>query len=169
MVNLLTGEASHAFFGGEVPVLVRHLLERARGSAPNEMESLLWTAQVSAPECLAIYYLLYKFHARMRQYEQAERAASKGMLAAACQAGLPTSWQGVRPGDADFAVPGPARFWLFSLKALAFIRLRAGQVQASREIVAKLRELDPSHGLGSEVIADLLDGSANNPTPPQGA
>lgn len=159
MVNLFTGESSDAFFGGEVPPLVRGLLDQARSAAPHEMESLLWTAQVSAPECLAIYYLLYKFHARLRQYEQAEKAALKGVSTAARQAGLKEDWRRVSPGDADFAALGPARFWLFSLKALAFIHLRSGHPEASRELIEKLRELDPDQGLGGEVIAALLHGS----------
>ncbi len=158
-MNLFTGESSDAFFGGEVPPMVRRLLDQARSSAPNEMESLLWTAQVSAPECLPIYYLLYKFHARLRQYEQAERAALKGVSVAARQAGLKEAWREVASGDADFASPGPARFWLFSLKALAFIYLRSHRADASRELIEKLRELDPDQGLGGEVIAALLHGS----------
>jgi hypothetical protein len=161
VVNLFTGESSDAFFGGEVPPLVRRLLDQARTAASHEMESLLWTAQVSAPECLPIYYLLYKFHARLRQYEQAERAALKGVSVAARQAALREDWRAVAAGDADFAAPGPARFWLFSLKALAFIYLRSHRADASRELVEKLRELDPDQGLGGEVIAALLQGSGN--------
>lgn len=158
-MNLFTGESSDAFFGGEVPPLVRRLLDQARTAASHEMESLLWTAQVSAPECLPIYYLLYKFHARLRQYEQAERAALKGVAMAARQAGLKENWRDVTPADADFAAVGPARFWLFSLKALAFIYLRSHRAEASRELVDKLRELDPDQGLGGEVIAALLHAS----------
>ena len=75
------------------------------------------------------------------------------------QAGLDADWRRVQPGDADFAATGPARFWLFSLKALAFICLRSGRSDDARTLVEHIGRLDPTHGLGGEVIASLLDGS----------
>ncbi|NSL54902.1 hypothetical protein [Uliginosibacterium aquaticum] len=164
-MNLFTGSSSDEFFGGEVPPQVRRLLDEARNAPPRQMESLLWTAQICSPECLPVYYLLYKFHARLRQYPQAEQAALKGIATAGAQAGLAKDWREVVVSDADFAATGPARFWLFSLKALAFIYLRSSRHEASRELIAKLAELDPGHGLGGEVIAALLEGS-NTTRPP---
>lgn len=162
-MNLFTGESSDEFFGGEVPPTVRRLLDEARGTQTNEMEALLWTAHASAPDCLPVYYLLYKFHASKRQFDQAEKAAVRGIAAAARLAGLPGDWHDVKAGDADFAATGPARFWLFSLKALAFIYLRSRRSEAARELIGKLGELDPDHGLGGEVIAALLEGSERKP------
>jgi len=161
-VNLLTGESSDEFFGGEVPPAVRYLLEEAHSAPPQQMEALLWTAQISAPACLPVYYLLYKYYARMRRYDQAETAAMKGVLSAAAQAHLAEDWRQVSAHDADFSATGPARFWLFSLKALAFIYLRSGRPEASRELVSKIQELDPNHGLGGEVLAALLDGTKDS-------
>lgn len=158
-MNLFTGESSDAFFGGEVPPLVRRLLDQARTATPKEMEALLWTAHASAPTCLPVYYLLYKFHARQRQFEMAEKAAQRGIIAAARQAGLAEDWRQVGAGDADFNATGPARFWLFCLKALAFIYLRCNRGVQSGELVVKIGELDPSHGLGGDVISALLQGS----------
>lgn len=158
-MNLFTGEASDEYFGGEVPQTVRRLFDEAAGAPPQRIEALLWTAHASAPECLPVYYLLYKFHAGRRQFDLAERAASKGIEVAARQAGLAADWRNVQPGAADFAVNGPARFWLFSLKALAFICLRSGRSEEARALVTHIGRLDPTHGLGDEVIASLLAGS----------
>lgn len=157
-MNLFTGEASDAFFGGAVPSMVRRLLDEARGASPMELESLLWTAQATAPQCLPVYYLLYKFYAQRMQFESAEKVALKALTVAAVQANLSVNWRHVQPGDAAFSSIGPARFWLFSLKALAFIYLRAQRHEDSRELVAKLQQLDPNHGVGSDVISALLDG-----------
>ncbi|HYS66248.1 MAG TPA: hypothetical protein VEN30_20895 [Paraburkholderia sp.] len=55
------------------------------------------------------------------------RPARQGLKAAARAAALDEDWQAVQPGDANFTAPGPARFWLFTLKALAFISLRRGE------------------------------------------
>ena len=51
---------------------------------------------------------------------------------------------------------GAARFWLFTLKALAFIALRSGRPDDARELLAHIAALDDQAHLGSEVIATLL-------------
>ncbi len=160
-MNLFTGESSNEFFGGEVPPQVRHLVDEARQEPnPQRALALLWTAQVCAPDCPSLYYLLYKFHARHGDTAQAEFAALKGLDVAALQAGLPDTWEQVHAGMADFQSPGPARFWLFTLKALAFIRLRRRDAFGARAYLRKVQELDPTGGTGASVIDALLKGSA---------
>jgi hypothetical protein len=159
MVNILTGESSTDLFGGDVPPQVKHLVEEARHAAPERALALLWTAQVCAPECPSLYYLLYKFHARHADFEQAELAALKGLEVAAEQAHLPDDWRGVTADMAHFGEPGPARFWLFTLKALAFIRLRQQDLAAAKLYLQKVQELDPEGGTGAGVIEALIKGS----------
>ena len=65
----------------------------------------------------------------------------------------------MRPGP-DFDGTGPARFWLFTLKALAFISLRSGRPNDARELLAQISLLAPQAHLGGEVIASMLDASA---------
>lgn len=158
-MNLFTGESSDAFFGGEVPPQVRHLIDEARREPnPQRALALLWTAQVCAPDCPSLYYLLYKFHARHGDTAQAEFAALKGLDVAAMQAGLPNTWQQVHAGMADFQSPGPARFWLFTLKALAFIRLRRRDPFGAQSYLRKVQELDPTGSTGASVVDALLKG-----------
>lgn len=159
-MNLFTGEQADAFFGGEVPQHVRPLLHQAAASPRGEVGALLWTAQAMAPQCLSIYYALYKHHAGRREFESAERAARRGLDEAAVLAGLPADWRRVRPGSVpagvDFTRPGPARFWLFTLKALAFIALRCQRPGDARELLGHIAELDAHSGMGDEVIASML-------------
>lgn len=156
-MNLVTGESSDEFFGGAVPPHVRHLIDDARQEPnPARALALLWTAQVCAPDCPSLYYLLYKFHARHGDIKQAEFAALKGLEVAAMQAGLPLQWQDVHDGMSDFQQPGPARFWLFTLKALAFLRLRQRDPFGARGYLRKVLELDPTGGTGAGVIDALL-------------
>jgi hypothetical protein len=159
-VNLFTGTESTELFGGAVAPAVQHLVEQARGAPREQVAATLWAAAVSSPQSLPVYYLLYKLHAGMGELDDALQAASKGLDAAAGAAGLESDWRAVRPGDADFDVPGPARFWLFTLKALAFIRLRRGERDAAHALVAHLRRLDPADHLGATVIETLLRESA---------
>ncbi|MDL2337419.1 MAG: hypothetical protein Q7T97_12640 [Burkholderiaceae bacterium] len=159
-MNLFTGESADAFFGGDMPEAARNLLHQAAQSARGEVGALLWTAQALAPQALGIYYALYKHHAGLREFEQAERAAQRGLLEAAKQAGLAEDWRQVAPGSVpdgiDFRGNGAARFWLFTLKALAFIALRSGRPEDARELLARIAALDDQAHIGGEVIATLL-------------
>lgn len=161
-MNLFTGEASRELFGqAGLPAAVRAMLEEAQATQQAERrERLLWTARASAPDCLAVYYLLYKFYATRRDLDAAERAARGGLAEAARQAGLAEDWRAVMPGAADFTQPGPARFWLFTLKALAFIRLRAAAAIEARSLLDKLKLLDPADHLGAGVVDALAEGSS---------
>lgn len=148
-MNIVTGESSDAFFGGEVPQAVRDLLHQAtQGSgaaAAAQRPALLWTAQAIAPTCLAVYHALYKHHASRREFDLAERAALRGLMEAARLAGIDNQGQRLAPADrsvthdatdeaapVDFGSDGPARFWLFTRKALAFICLRTGRPDEAR-------------------------------------
>lgn len=156
-MNLMTGESADAFFGGEVPPAVRVLLHQAALAPPPARAALLWTAQALAPDALAIYYGLYKHHAGRREFDLAARAAERGLLEAARLAGLDADWRRVQPGDGPgFEPAGPARFWLFTLKALAFIRLRAGRPEDARALLAQIERLDGGARVGHDVVAQLL-------------
>lgn len=156
-MNLMTGESADAFFGGEVPPAVRDLLHQAALAAPPARAALLWTAQALAPDALAIYYTLYKHHAGRREFELAARAAERGLVEAARQAGLDPDWRRVLPGQGGgFDQAGAARFWLFTLKALAFIRLREGRPDEARQLLVQIERLDAQARIGQDVIAGLL-------------
>jgi hypothetical protein len=159
-VNLLTGVESTELFGGTVTPAVQHLIDVARNAPPAQVEAALWTAVATAPEQLPVYYLLYKLHAGRGELDLALSAATKGLAAAAQAAGLPLDWRLVQPDATDFSVPGAARFWLFTLKALAFISLRRDDRDTAAALVAQLRRLDPEDHLGASVVAKLLQESA---------
>lgn len=157
-MNLFTGESADDYFGGEVGPAVRELLHEAAASTADRRSAVLWSAQAIAPDCLPVYYALYKHHAGRRELELAERAARRALLAAAPRAGLPDDWRAAAPvpGTVDFQADGPARFWLFTLKALAFICLRSGRPDEARELLARIDRLDPHARLGTDVTAALL-------------
>jgi hypothetical protein len=165
-MNLMTGESADEFFGGAVPPAVRALLHQAAAASGDQRGALLWTAQAIAADCLPVYYALYKHHAGRREFELAERAAMRGLAEAAAQAGLAADGQALVPG-VDFSRDGPARFWLFTLKALAFIRLRNGRPEAARALLALIQQIDPQARIGNEVVATLL--ASTQPPPPGSA
>lgn len=166
-MNLFTGESADEFFGGGVPESARRLLHQAARAPRGDVGALLWTAQAIAPQALGIYYALYKHHAGRREFEPAERAARRGLLEAARQAGLADDWRAVAPGSlppgVDFQGNGPARFWLFTLKALAFIALRSERPDDARALLEHIAALDDQAHIGGEVIATLLASVTGQP------
>jgi hypothetical protein len=169
-MNLFTGEAADEYFGGAVPSAVREILHRASVSPRHEVGAMLWTAQAVAPQCLAVYYTLYKHHAGRRELDEAQQAAQRGLEEAARQAGLALDWREVSPASAShirFSDNGPARFWLFTLKALAFIAVRQQQPEVARALLQRIAELQPNAGMGDDVIRSLLDALGSAPDDPR--
>jgi len=119
-------------------------------------EFLLCTAQALAPDCLPVYFALYKFYFYKRMLPQAEEVALSALDIAARQGAFSPDWTQLDAHSADWRrVDAPQHFYLFTLKALAFIRLRRGQSEDSHAILAKLQELDPLDTVGGSVIRDL--------------
>jgi hypothetical protein len=111
-----------------------------------------------APQALAAYLCLYKIHTYMGNLDIAKIAALDGLREAARQAGWPSDpklWP-VDQSNAD----GPARFALFTLKALSFIELKRGDQAAANALLGILARVDPAGSVGWPVIAALADGAA---------
>lgn len=145
-------------FGGTVPHDVELRLSMAAASYRDAKttEVLLLDAQALDPTCLPVYFALYKFYFYRSRLAEAEHITLQALAAAARQAGFSEEWQQLTPQSADWATSdGPQHFFLFSLKALAFIRLRLGRTAEARAILAKLAELDPADTVGASVIRAL--------------
>lgn len=142
------------------PRVVGYLAAAANAHDWREAESLLWRAQAAEPACLHVYYTLYKFYFNHARLADAERAACLALDAAARQAGIPADWRNLRSDSCDWGrTEAPQHFYLFSLKALAFIRLRQQRPQDAQSLLAKLREIDPMDSVGASVIEAYAAGA----------
>jgi tetratricopeptide (TPR) repeat protein len=145
-------------FSAETTPRVAALLAEAAAAQGEDAraETLLKAAWHADPHCLAVYFALYKFYFYRGRLLEAERATLDGLTEAAAQGGFSCDWEQLRTGSADWTqATGPARFYLFSLKALAFIRLRRGRISEATAILARLAELDPADQVGGSVIRSL--------------
>ncbi|MGA8147994.1 MAG: hypothetical protein WB870_10525 [Gallionellaceae bacterium] len=148
-------------FGGAASAEIASLLERAMDSYADTQlaETLLWQAQRMDANALPVYFSLYKFYFYKGNLEQAELAARMALLAAAIQGGFNADWRGLHQDSADWTdYAAPAHFYLFSLKALAFIRLRCGDAAEASAILAKLAEVNPRDSVGASVIRSIASG-----------
>lgn len=105
---------------------------------------------------MAVYFSLYKFLVYKRRLEDAERVVRMALAEAAAQGGFDADWRRLTREGADWSGNCTAvHFYLFSLKALAFIRLRRGDLAECLALLAKLADIDPADQVGATVIADL--------------
>lgn len=150
-----------AFYAGTVPPKVSGLLDEAMSVYADtaRAESLLKQAQCEAPEALPVYFSLYKFYFYKGRLADAERAARQALETAARQGGFPSAFEELTAETTDWSGhDSPQHFYLFSLKALAFIRLRQGDTQGCGRILDKLGELDKADTVGGSVIGSIAAG-----------
>jgi hypothetical protein len=108
-----------------------------------------------------VYFTLYKFYFNHKRLSDAERAACLALDAAARLANIAADWRLQDISVCDWGkVNSPQHFYLFSLKALAFIRLRQLRAGDADLILEKLREIDPSDSVGHSVIESYAMGAA---------
>ena len=112
--------------------------------------------------CLQTYYALYKFHFHHKQFLEAEYFVLAGMDEAATQDGFPADYYRLfRDKEQWDMYENKIRlFYLYCLKALAFIKLRREQIIQAQIILAIIKELDPEDRSGASVvmtIASALD------------
>ena len=140
---------------GDVPPEVNLLLQQGVAAYYDDRpraDSIFRQALAQAPDQLPVYFCLYKIHTYQGHLDEALDVARIGLAMAARQAAMPENWE-----DWPERLPtqGPARFAVYTLKAMAFIHLRRGEAAESRRILAKLAAMGPDDGLGSSVIADI--------------
>ncbi|MDA8328482.1 MAG: hypothetical protein M0Z83_05875 [Betaproteobacteria bacterium] len=152
-----TGDAM-TLFGGEASPVITQLLREAAACYEQtpRAEAILWSAQAIDPHCLPVYFSLYKFYFYKARLEDAEKVAQKGLDMAAGLGGFSADWTKLSACSAQWHGEGPQHFYLFTLKALAFMRLRLGKFIDSRALIHKLEELDPADTVGYSVIREVL-------------
>ncbi len=136
-------------------------LQRAAAQVATRATSLeeLTAARRCAPDQLEVLVALYKFHFYQGDTELAKDLVFQTLIKASKQGGFAFNWGELGPDSAAWEDPrSPARIYLYSLKALAFIRLREDDPVEAAELLATLKRLDPQDVVGADVIRDLLEG-----------
>ena len=154
---------NRALYGGEAPEEIAALLGEAmiRYADTDDAESKLLEAKKKAPGSLAVHFSLYKFYFYKKRLQDAERVARQALEEAAAQGGFSPDWEDLAPDSADWSREA-AHFYLFSLKALAFMRLRQGDRIECECILDKLEVLDRGDSVGSSVIREIARGAHGN-------
>ena len=144
---------------GEVPSDVNEILQRGVALYRTDRvgaDRAFREALALDPTALATWFCLYKIHTYSGDLDAALEAAEGGAREAARQANLAPDWRDWDPEAVS--LDGPGRFALYTLKALAFIRLRRGEIDEAAEALARLARLDPGDAVGGSVVEAIRHG-----------
>ena len=148
------------YFARDIKPEVNACLQQAVACAGDfeRARALLHQAKDMDPEQLEVYTALYKFYFYRGYLDEAELVTVESLARAAQQGGFNRDFEQLTPTCTDWKVQGgPARAFLYSLKALAFIRLRKNDRAGALAVLDKLQELDPEDQVGGSVIVELAE------------
>jgi tetratricopeptide (TPR) repeat protein len=150
------------YFARDIKPEVNACLQQAVACA-NDFErarALLHQAKEMDPDQLEVYTALYKFYFYRGYLDEAEMVTGESLARAAQQGGFDPDYTVLTPSSTDWQQQdGAARAYLYSLKALAFIRLRKDDRAGALAVLDKLQELDPEDQVGGSVIVELAEAS----------
>jgi tetratricopeptide (TPR) repeat protein len=153
--SLLAG----ALLGAGLPAEAHRHLELAGQEYQRDdvAERHLREAQLLAPDHAAVLISLYRFYFYKGRLGEALDVAEVCLAKAARDAGLDQDWRKVQRGDAEFSSFSSVlpRFYLFALKACAYLRMRLGDLDDGHAAIEKLLELDPSDKINAGVLLDV--------------
>ena len=118
----------------------------------------LTLARAVAPDNPVVKIGEYRYYFYKGRLEEALRVARDCLAIVAQELGLPEQWRMVEPQHGKFGTDEPAyRFYLFCLKAYAYLLLRLNRIGEGRMAVEKLLQLDPANQVGGQVLLDVLE------------
>ncbi|MFU8788215.1 MAG: hypothetical protein ACNA7G_04245 [Methylobacter sp.] len=150
-------------FSPNMPAEVNSLLQAAVAASSvdqSRAENLFLQAQSLDSHCLQTYFALYKFYFFQKRLVDAERIVLAGLEESARQGGFPNDYRRLVQSQAkwDLYANDSTLFYLYTLKALAFIKLRQGFTTDAQLVLSHLQQLDPKDLSGASVIMDLAAG-----------
>lgn len=120
-------------------------------------ETHLLEARALAPGHAGVLIGLYRFYFYKGQLEKALEIAKLCLEKAAGENNLPADWRKTAAADAVFDryEDMRPRFFLFALKAYAYLQMRLGDLDEGLAAARKLLELDPSDKIGATVLLEI--------------
>ena len=150
-------------FSPNIPTEVNNLLQAAVAASSvdqSKAEILFLQAQTLDSHCLQTYFALYKFYFFQKRLADAERIVLAGLEEAAKQGGFPSDYRQLVGNQKKWNLYAndSTLFYLYTLKALAFIKLRLGFTLDAQLVLSHIQQLDPEDLSGASVIMDLAAG-----------
>ncbi|WP_260400568.1 tetratricopeptide repeat protein [Paraburkholderia tropica] len=147
--------AQSALGGGLASEAAQLLAEAGRvRERPAEALGLLERARAIAPAHPAPLIALYRFHFYGHRLADA-RAVGEDALSIA-RSVLGADFGRVPPSRDAVRYDAAERFYLFTLKGLAYLHMRQGELASAQTLLAELRSLDPEDQVGGALLLHVL-------------
>jgi hypothetical protein len=146
-------EFDSAVLGGGLPPEAEALI-KAAGLVRNDREQaepLLLKARALAPMHPATLIALYRFHFYGHRLNEAREIAKQSLDVARAALG-----DEFTVTDEQARFDAATRYYLFSLKGLAYLSLRLGDIETGRRALEELRLLDPQDRVGGGLLTHVL-------------
>ena len=142
--------------GGGLSPQVDALIQQAGQlrDQPQEALPLLQQARAAAPSHPAPLIALYRFYFYGHQFALAHAVAEDALAIA--RTALGPNFGDEPPSDEAARHDAAVRFYLFTLKGLAYLSLRLGVLEDARTLLAELRRLDPQDRVGGALLLHVL-------------
>ena len=140
-------------FSPDIPAEVNNLLQAAVAASSvdqSRAETLFLQAQALDSHCLQTYFALYKFYFFQKRLVDAERIVLAGLEESAKQGGFPNDSRQLAENLQKWNLYANecSLFYLYTLKALAFIRLRLGFTLDAQLILSHVTTAGPRRPFG---------------------
>lgn len=158
-MDLLDFERADLYFEEEVSPKVEQLLANASQFYGTTLaEQSLEEARVIEPESLTVLVAVFRYYYYQHNLERARDAGLTAASIAAERLGFPPH---VYPEPEVFehafrTEPGTARFYLQSLKGVAYLNLRLGDAESAWVALNHIVALDPADRLGCRLLLELV-------------
>jgi hypothetical protein len=120
-------------------------------------EMHLVLAKAIAPNHPVVQVGEYRYYFYKNRLSEALLVAEACIKTVSAELAIPTHWNEVMPTHANFSGDDAAhRFYLFVLKAYAYLLLRLGRIAEGTLVADKLLELDPANKIGGQVLLDVV-------------
>lgn len=147
--------AQSALGGGLAPEAEQLVAEAGRlRDRPDEALARLERARAMAPGHPVPLIALYRFHFYGHRLAEARNVGEAALAVA--RAALGTRFDAEPPSHDAVRYDAAVRFYLFTLKGLAYLHMRLGELDAARARLAELRRLDPNDQVGSALLLHVL-------------
>lgn len=121
-------------------------------------ERLIDDARHAMPDRLELNVAMYKLLAYSGRLEAAEALIAETLERAAAARGFDADPARLAADDARWvAASGVDRLYLYSLKAMGFVRLRRNNVDCAVSVLDELARLDPLDQVGGSVVAGMAE------------
>jgi len=121
-------------------------------------EMHLTLAKAVAPNHPVVQVGEYRYYFYKNRLQEALRVAETCLRTVAAELKIPCNWQEMTPAHANFRSDEAAhRFYLFVLKAYAYLLLRLNRLVEGAIAAEKLLELDPDNKVGGQLLLDVLE------------